>query len=251
MDIPQGNMVFSLADICVAPQQNTILLTDRSYQTVRIVDTKTMSLLDKIDQTFATEGICLRGENILIADKRGQKILILDNNYNCVSVIHTPKFHPRFICTAKRGYIIVSTDENCVLIIDASGNIIKTFGSKWIEDGQFSLSRAVCTNSLDEIIVGDFYNNRVQIFDRDGNFLHTFGSRGSAPHQFYEPHGLCVDWDDNILVTDHKNKRISVFTRMGIPIQQIPVPTQPLAICLLENKIIISTCNDRLMVFSN
>jgi DNA-binding beta-propeller fold protein YncE len=89
------------------------------------------------------------------------------------------------------------------------------FGGFGVGDGQLYGPIGVATASSGNIIVTDYYNNRVQVFDSQGNFLLNFGAYGTGDGDFYCPTGVTLDASDNIYVADSYNNLIQVFAPDG------------------------------------
>ena len=109
-----------------------------------------------------------------------------------------------------------SREDGCrVVILNKEGELIKSFGSKGSEDGQFYGSKGVDVDGEGRIIVSDTNNHRIQVFESDGSFIRSFGSKGSSEDQFYFPSGVVVDGDGNIVVSELGNHRIKVIDIEG------------------------------------
>ena len=108
-----------------------------------------------------------------------------------------------------------SQDSHRVVILNKEGELIKSFGSRGSEDGQFNDPCGVDIDEEGRIIVVDTLNHRIQVFDNDGSFLHSFGSKGSSEGQFDGPSGVVVDRDGNIVISELGNHRIQVMDIEG------------------------------------
>lgn len=83
-------------------------------------------------------------------------------------------------------------------------------------DGQFLLPTGLAVDSLDNIYVADWVNDRIQKFDSADHFMTKWGSRGRGDGQFRAPIGLGVGLSNNdIYVADTGNNRIQQFTDTG------------------------------------
>ena len=100
--------------------------------------------------------------------------------------------------------VVLDYSQYCrrVVILNKEGELIKSFGSKGSEDGQFKSPCGVDVDEEGRIIVCDTFNHRIQVFDNDGSFLHSFGSKGSSEGQFDQPQSVVVDRDGNIVISD-------------------------------------------------
>jgi DNA-binding beta-propeller fold protein YncE len=148
-------------------------------------------------------------------------------------------------------YVTDGYGNSRVLKFDRTGKLLKQWGTKGKDEGQFVLPHSIVRDSKGRVYVGDRENNRVQIFDANGKFLEQwkqsgapyglflagdrlfvadgragwirvlgpdgkpmgrFGEKGTAPGQFQMPHMLCVDSRSAVYVAEVNNKRIQKFT---------------------------------------
>lgn len=133
------------------------------------------------------------------------------------------------------GNIYVSDGaQHIVSIHNSKGQLIKTFGSKGAQKGQFMTPCGLALSSRgDVLVVVETGNARIQLFDANGKFLSSFGSKGSKPGQFSSPRGVTVDANDLIYVADRVADMIQVFTLGGVFLRQITdFISPPLAVVL-------------------
>ena len=92
---------------------------------------------------------------------------------------------------------------------------VLSFGKEGSSEGIFMFSWGVAVNAKDEIVVTDYYGQRVQIFDSEGNYLMSFGQRGTKEGEFQWPAGITYHNNGNIFVADSGNNRIQIFKGKG------------------------------------
>ena len=102
-----------------------------------------------------------------------------------------------------------------VVVLNKKGELIKSFGSRGSEPGQFAQPFGIDVDREGNIIVGDTYNHRIQVFDNDGSFVRSFGSFGSSEDQLNKPYRVTVDGEGNIVICDGLNHRIKVVDIEG------------------------------------
>ena len=104
--------------------------------------------------------------------------------------------------------------KNCVHLFDIQDNLIKRFGSRGNDNGQFICPCDVAFDDNNKLYVVDSYNHRVQKFDIHGNYLLQLGSIGTGEGQLNQPLRITTH-QDKVFVADRKNNRISVFYNDG------------------------------------
>ena len=221
----------------------TIQIFNQNGQSIPTLDSKH----NVQSQSSLPFGLCVVGENLWVTF--GKTIHIIDpHSFDTIQCVLLDGHDALGICHTRKGLILVVTIQSMILILNEHGHIMTVLESP--KTVRVDYPAGICCNSKDEILISDHHNHRVQIFSLDGTFLRTLGSRGMGPNEFLYPRGICVDRDDNIFVADGENNRISIFGPTGIPIRQIPV-SRPLGLCLTERKIIATSTNNFIAIFSN
>ena len=83
---------------------------------------------------------------------------------------------PTSVVVNSHGDIVVAdAGTGRVFVFDQTGNLVTTFGSKGVKDGQFKLISALAVDGSDNILVAD---HRLQAFTKDGRFLCHLGPLG-------------------------------------------------------------------------
>ncbi len=94
-----------------------------------------------------------------------------------------------------------------------------SFAAKWGSPGsgagEMDLPSGIDADSLDNVYVADYTNNRIQKFSPDGEFLTQWGSTGTANGSFREPIDVAVDGSGDVYVADRGNSRIQKFDATG------------------------------------
>jgi DNA-binding beta-propeller fold protein YncE len=102
-----------------------------------------------------------------------------------------------------------------VLVYAPDGTLLKQFGSKGTDPGQFIYPTDIAFGPGGRVFVSEYGDHdRIQVFDMDGKYLYEFGSFGQGDGQFSRPQSMLVD-GDLLYVTDSCNHRIAVFTLNG------------------------------------
>jgi len=101
-----------------------------------------------------------------------------------------------------------------VYILDADGQVLRSFGQHGSGDGEFNLPTEIhVKNGL--VAVVDAMNFRVQLFDRDGKFQGIIGTTGDSRSGIFRPKGIAIDSEDHIYLVDGQWGVVQVFDRQG------------------------------------
>lgn len=111
--------------------------------------------------------------------------------------------------------IVVDTKESTLKVFNDSGAMVRTIGTKGMENGQFNLPTNVACDPAGKIYVVDAMNFRIQIFDKDGKYESQFGAADNVPGSFSRPRGLAIDSEGNIYVSDGAFDNIQIFQPDG------------------------------------
>ena len=69
--------------------------------------------------------------------------------------------------------------------------------------------------SKENIVVSEYYGQRVSVFSKDGVFIQSFGKKGVEEGEFHCPSGVAITEDNHVLVVDKNNNRVQKFTMSG------------------------------------
>lgn len=118
-------------------------------------------------------------------------------------------WQPNAVYVAPDGSIFVAEGHSSrpgsnarILKFDASGNLLKTWGTLGGGPGELDQPHALAMDSQGRLFVGDRGNNRLQIYDQEGNLLDSWT-------QFSRASGIFIDEDDNIYVADSESGSVA------------------------------------------
>ena len=105
----------------------------------------------------------------------------------------------------KNIFLVTERDNHVIKAFDASNTFLYKFGEKGNQDGQFNSPRGMCLDSSYNLLVCDYFNNRVQRFSLDGHFI------GKTTVPLQSPFQIVTAPDGRILVTSLKAKKIYIL----------------------------------------
>ncbi|HDH08969.1 MAG TPA: 6-bladed beta-propeller, partial [Gammaproteobacteria bacterium] len=123
--------------------------------------------------------------------------------------------YPTDVAVADDGTVYVADGYNDrVQVFDEQGQFVRKWGGPFGMDifgpfnGWFATVTSITLDAQGNILVADFYNNRVQKFTPQGKFLSSFGKKGTGEGQFRKAIAVAVGADGSIFVTDFLNNRV-------------------------------------------
>ena len=239
--------------MCTGPGGNEILVSNYRKDNILVitVDGDPMTTFGsqgrEMGQFNGPTGMCVWDSRIFIADTNNQRIQIFDSSYRSTSYFSTFNLYPYNVCCSKDGNIIVINDSNDIIIFDSQCKRIAEFSFQVRSTYTFRSVQGMACNSLGQIIVSDFDQDRIQVFDSKGEPLYFFGE-----DEIDEPWGICIDENDNILVCDYLERRIGIFNPSRVLIQYIHMNYEPSFVHVLKRRIYVICSQDHsIYVFSN
>ena len=136
--------------------------------------------------------------------------------YNIQQEIEFSNFGVRLFCVAidSNGALYVGCSDNCIYVIENTGEVKSTIGSYGRGDGQFNKPFGISIKG-NVLYVADFHNHRIQKLTSRGEFLHKFGQQGTGQGQFNGPWGIVISSDNRLIISDYDNHRIQIFDEDG------------------------------------
>lgn len=157
--------------------------------------------IDAEDNIWTTD---VRAHFVAKMNPRGRIVMVLgvkDLAADWHAAGHVRAFNePNDIAFGKGGEIYVSQGhgkgESRLVMFDASGGFIKTWGGHGSAAGQFNQPHSIVVNAEGLLYVADRSNQRIQVFDAQGNYLRESSHPGT-------PCGLCMCTDRRHLMLAH------------------------------------------------
>lgn len=111
---------------------------------------------------------------------------------------------------------VADTHYHRVLIFDAQGTQVGSFGQEGMGDGEFGLPTDVAFDAAGFIYVSEYYgNDRITKWSPDLEFVQSIGHEPIGGQRLNRPTGLVFDDEQNLWVADACNHRLVSFSRDG------------------------------------
>ena len=126
------------------------------------------------------------------------------------------KIEPVDVAVNKEGteLFVTSADRHEVFVFDWKGNVLRRWGGRGEEPGQF-FHPATIEISAEMIYVVDVLNARVQCFYPDGRVVQVFGKLGAGPGTLFRPKGIAIDTSGRVFISDSYFGVIQAFEKSG------------------------------------
>jgi alpha-tubulin suppressor-like RCC1 family protein len=125
-------------------------------------------------------------------------------------------------CDAAGNVYVLDRSDSRVRVYDATGALLRQWGSEGSGDGEFSLpttgfadTTMISASAAGEVYVCDYGNNRVQVFNSNGTLLRKWGQAGSLPGQFSSPPAAITVSADGSEVCLVDYSKCKAFTTTG------------------------------------
>lgn len=116
--------------------------------------------------------------------------------------LNDPPFRSSAPYDSEGNYYVVKSPvaDGWITKFSSSGNVLVSFGSLGVQDGQFNGLIGMDVDMHGNIYVADSTNDRIQVFDSNGNHLLSFGGRGFQIGDTINPTAIAVGDDGSIYV---------------------------------------------------
>ena len=115
------------------------------------------------------------------------------------------------------GTVLINNNNGAnanIMRFSQSGELIGTIGTSGTGLGQLQWPTGMEQLSNGDILVGDYWTERIQVFGLDGTYKYQFTGADGVHPAFGRPHGLSVDAEDNVYVVG-ENAGIWVYRPDG------------------------------------
>ena len=196
---------------------NEVLIADQSNNRIQHINIRTGYVVKTFGKKGERKGqfktpisICLDDtERIVVSEFSNNRVQVMSKEGEALFTIGDSgpeKLSTPYSCIPyKNIFLVTERDNHVIKAFDASNTFLYKFGEKGNQDGQFNSPRGMCLNSSYNLLVCDYFNNRVQQFSLDGHFI------GKTTVPLQSPFQIVTAPDGRILVTSLKAKKIYIL----------------------------------------
>ena len=166
-------------------------------------------------------GIGIDGKGrVHVADRGNRRIQVFAEDgaylYPVPLFVDGARVEPVDIAVNREGteLFVTSADTHEVIVFDWKGNVLRRWGGRGEEPGQF-FHPATIEISAEMVYVVDVLNARVQCFYPDGRVVRVIGKRGAGPGTLFRPKGIAIDTSGRVFVSDSYFGVIQAFEKSG------------------------------------
>ena len=196
---------------------NEILIADKSNNRIQHINIQTGSVV----KTFGKKGegkghfntplsICLDDtERIVVSEFSNNRVQVMSKEGEALFTIGDSGPEnlstPSSCIPYKNIFLVTERDNHVIKAFDSSNTFLYKFGEKGNQDGQFNSPCGMCLDSSNNLLVCDYFNDRVQQFSLDGRF------KGKTTVPLQGPLQIITAPDGRMLVTSRKAKKIYIL----------------------------------------
>ena len=243
----KGTLQFSeqpgkLTGVAVAPN-GTIFVSDNDNHKIHVFDAE-RNFVKSFGQQGAEKGQIQNPRGITIttdglvyvSHDQGVDVITCDGEFvrqiGC-GILNTP-----WDVTVHNGKVFVADNrKHRMAVFSQNGELIRTMGSKWTSQGQFSYPTGVAISPDGELYVSECDNGRVQVLTPQGEYIREFGVG-----QLRMQHKLLFSGDKHVLVADQINNRVAVFNLDGALVSSLPCAEHPLGLAVDQKGDLLVAC---------
>ena len=196
---------------------NEILIADELNNRIQCINIQTGTVVKIFGKKGNRKGhfmtplsICLDDtERIVVTEFSNNRVQVMSKEGEALFTIGDngpEKLSTTYGCIPyKNIFLVTERDNHVIKAFDASNTFLYKFGEKGNQDGQFTSPRGMCLAGSNNLLVCDYFNNRVQQFSLDGRFT------GKTTVPLQSPSQIVTAPDGRILVTSFEAKKIYIL----------------------------------------
>ena len=196
---------------------NEVLIADQSNNRIQHINIRTGYVVKTFGKKGERKGqfktpisICLDDtERIVVSEFSNNRVQVMSKEGEALFTIGDSgpeKLSTPYSCIPyKNIFLVTERDNHVIKAFDASNTFLYKFGEKGYQDGQFNSPCGMCLDGSNNLLVCDYFNNRVQQFSLDGRFT------GKTTVPLQSPFQIITAPDGRILVTSYRSKKIYIL----------------------------------------
>lgn len=153
-------------------------------------------------------------DRLFVADSVLGKVFISDLKGKMLAEIADLE-RPSGLTRCDGKLFVADAGAHCVAVFDDRGTLLRRFGKRGGEAGEFNAPTHITADSANRLLVTDSLNSRIQVFDLEGRHLKTIGGPGDATGRFSRPKGIAADTAAHLYVADALHDNIQIFNEAG------------------------------------
>ena len=189
---------------------NEILIADEKNHRVQQVNVQTGTTVKSFGKYGKVKGefagpidVCVDEQHRMVVTEFGNhRIQVITQEGKTISMFGgsgPEKLSQPISCILYKNMFLVSdVDNDSIEFFDQSGTLLHKFGKQGNQDGQLNFPYGLLVDSFNNLLVCDYFNNRVQQFSLDGRFT------GKTITDLPSPAGIATAPDGRIFVTTAK-----------------------------------------------
>ncbi|UCE60665.1 MAG: hypothetical protein JSU63_02725 [Phycisphaerales bacterium] len=182
---------------------------------------KTFSILGLRDPGRLRKPIGLTIDSLgykFVADAQRAQVVVFGPDDQYIRAMNVPKpSRPVDVAVWGNELYVLDNDDTCEIVVlnRQTGEVLRTFGSRGGNAGQFQIPNSLCFDSEGYLYVSDTLNWRIQKLTREGEPIWAKGTAGHLLGQFGRPRGLRVAPNGIIYVADAATEIVQMFNTDG------------------------------------
>ena len=194
-----------------------ILIADQWNHRIQQIDVQTGTVVKSFGNVAKGKGefsrpvdVCLDKQNrIVVTELNNDRIQIITQEGETITMFGDsgPEklIHPTSCIPYKNMFVVADGGNEYIKVFDQSGTFLYKIGKEGIQDGQFNWPSGLLPVSSNNLLVCNYYNNRVQQFSLDGRFT------GKSTTYLVHPSAIATAPDGRILVTSGTAKKVYIL----------------------------------------
>lgn len=216
----QENDAMALPTAIAVDRQGAVYVCDPGGSAVHVFDrvAKQYKKITRVGKQALVSpvGVAVdKAGSIFISDSKLGKVFCLTREGRMEYAVGGDQLfqRPTGLAVGDGRLFVVETAAHRVLIFDAAGHLLKSFGQRGKGPGEFNYPTAVALDKEGRVYVVDTLNFRIQVFDQEARFLYSVGGVGDGSGYFSRPKGVSVDSFGHIYVTDGLSDNVQIFSQ--------------------------------------